>query len=61
MALWITSVALILGFCITMQSSFVLTAHMGALTSLIIGCALFTDFFFLPPMLMLLDRSKEKT
>lgn len=55
MALWITSVALILGFCITMQSSFVLNAHMGALTALIIGCALFADFFFLPPLLMLLD------
>ncbi len=59
MALWITSVALILGFCITMQSSFVLTAHMGALTSLIIGCALLADFFFLPPLLMMLDRKRR--
>lgn len=58
MALWITSVVLVVGFSITMASSFMLTVHMGALTAIIIACALFADFLFLPPLLMGLDRDK---
>ncbi len=60
MALWITSIVLVVGFSITMASSFMLTVHMGALTAIIIACALFADFFFLPPLLMGLDRDKAR-
>ncbi len=58
MALWITSIVLIVGFAVIMASSFILTVHMGALVAIIIACALFADFFFLPPLLMRLDRDK---
>ncbi|MGB1581519.1 MAG: efflux RND transporter permease subunit, partial [Nevskiales bacterium] len=59
MALWITTVVLALGFSLTMASSFMLTVHMGALTAIIIVCALLADFFFLPPLLMKLSGSQR--
>ncbi|MGB1581867.1 MAG: efflux RND transporter permease subunit, partial [Nevskiales bacterium] len=59
MALWITSAVLVLGFCLIMISSFTLTVHLGALTAVVIACALLADFFFLPPLLMKLDSQQQ--
>jgi len=38
------------------QSHFELNAGMGMLTSIIIVLALMADFFFLPPLLMKLEK-----
>ncbi|MGH8529953.1 MAG: efflux RND transporter permease subunit [Nevskiales bacterium] len=55
-ALWLMTLVLVLGFTVLMTSAFTLTSDMAALTVLIISIALFADFFFLLPLLMVLDR-----
>lgn len=59
-ALWVTSVVLVLGFLVLAFSDFAPTADMGLLTAIVIAMALFADFFFLPPLLMKLDRGDRK-
>jgi len=58
-ALWITTFVLVAGFTVLAQSSFKLNADMGFLTALTIFIALVVDFLFLPPLLMLVDKSKN--
>jgi len=55
-ALIVTSVILFLGFTVLMLSSFKMNMHLGALSALTIGFALFTDFFFLPAFLAIVDK-----
>lgn len=57
-ALFITTVILTAGFMIIAQSTFLINANMGLLTAITICIALFVDFLFLPPLLMLVDRDK---
>ena len=59
-ALWITTIVLVAGFMVLAQSSFKLNADMGLLTGLTILIALIVDFLFLPPLLMMLDRTVEE-
>lgn len=59
-ALWVTSVVLVLGFLVLSLSDFAPTADMGLLTAIVIAMALFADFFFLPPLLMKLDKGEAK-
>nr|VFK19198.1 MAG: hypothetical protein BECKLFY1418C_GA0070996_10553 [Candidatus Kentron sp. LFY] len=56
LALWITTATLIAGFSVLTRSHFYLNFSMGIMTALIIGLALITDFFLLPPLFMKLDR-----
>ncbi len=56
-ALLTTSVVLVAGFLVLAQSHFELNAGMGMLTSIIIVLALMADFFFLPPLLMKLEKT----
>ena len=58
-ALWITTIVLVAGFMVLAQSSFKLNADMGLLTALTIVIALVVDFLFLPPLLMLFDKSEN--
>ncbi len=58
-ALWVTTIVLVVGFLILSQSSFSLNSEMGLLTALTISIALFVDFLLLPPILMRLDRNKS--
>jgi len=58
-ALWITTLVLVAGFTVLAQSTFSLNADMGLLTAITIFIALVVDFFFLPPLLMLLDKEKQ--
>jgi len=58
-ALLITTVILTAGFMIIAQSTFLVNANMGLLTAITICIALFVDFLFLPPLLILVDRDKE--
>lgn len=59
-ALWVTTFVLVAGFTVLAQSSFKMNADMGFLTALTIFVALIVDFLFLPPLLMLLDKGKNK-
>lgn len=56
MALFTTSVVLVVGFMVLSLSSFELNAGMGLLTSIVISFALLADFLLLPPLLMLMDK-----
>lgn len=58
-ALWITTLVLVAGFMVLAQSSFKLNADMGLLTAITIVIALIIDFLFLPPLLMLFDKSEK--
>jgi len=59
-ALLITTVILTAGFMILSQSAFSLNSDMGLMTAITICIALFIDFFFLPPLLIWLDKRKSK-
>ena len=56
MALFTTSVVLVVGFMVLSLSSFELNSGMGLLTAIVITFALLADFLLLPPILMLCDR-----
>jgi len=59
-ALWITTFVLVAGFTVLAQSSFKMNADMGFLTAMTIFIALVVDFFFLPPLLMAIDKKLSK-
>ena len=59
-ALLITTIILTAGFMILAQSTFSLNADMGLMTAITICIALFVDFFFLPPLLIWLDKRQQK-
>ncbi|MBL1275420.1 MAG: MMPL family transporter [Ectothiorhodospiraceae bacterium] len=60
MALFTTSIVLVVGFLVLSLSSFELNSGMGLLTAIVITFALLADFLLLPPLLMLFDRSPTK-
>lgn len=55
--LTVTTIVLVIGFSILALSSFEINSSMGLLTALAIGLALILDFFLLPPLLLILDRT----
>jgi len=59
MALWITSLVLVVGFLILTLSSFELNSGMGLLTAITIAIALAADFLLLPPLLMMLEEKAD--
>ena len=58
-ALWTTTAVLAAGFIVLSTSGFEVNWSLGLLTAMTIVIALAADFFFLPPLLMKLDRSKS--
>jgi predicted RND superfamily exporter protein len=56
-ALLLTTLVLITGFLLLLLSPFIMTAHLGGLTAIIIALALATDFLLLPPLLLAFDRA----
>ena len=58
-ALWLISAVLTGGFMVLTLSDFRLTAHLGLMTSIIIGVSIFCDFFMLAPLLLWLERKKS--
>ena len=58
MALTTTTIVLTIGFAVLASSSFVLNAHMGMLTIIIIVAALLVDFIFLPALLAWLEDTR---
>ena len=59
-ALLVTSTVLIGGFMVMQFSHFNPSNNMGTLLAITILVALFVDFLFLPPLLMLLDKQKKR-
>lgn len=57
-ALWVTSLILVMGFMVLASSSFAINEQMGKLTSITIATALILDFIILPPLLIFLDKKK---
>ncbi|NIP30458.1 MAG: MMPL family transporter, partial [Candidatus Dadabacteria bacterium] len=55
-----TSFIIALGFAMLGFSTFRVTAYMGLITSLAIICALITDFFLLPSLLIAIDNNKKQ-
>jgi len=58
MALFTTSVVLVVGFMVLSLSGFELNSGMGLLTAIVITFALLADFLLLPPVLMLFDKKE---
>jgi len=58
-ALWVTSLILIAGFLVLSYSGFTMNSHLGIMTAIAIVSALFADFFFLPPLLMMLKQKES--
>lgn len=59
-ALWITTVAIVGGFIIMMQSTYLPNAEMSALTCITIVVALIVDFFLLPPLLIYCNADSRR-
>ncbi|WP_334029903.1 efflux RND transporter permease subunit [Alteromonas sp. P256] len=59
MALTTTTIVLTLGFAVLASSSFMLNAHMGILTIIIIVAALIVDFIFLPALLAWIGDDRQ--
>jgi len=57
-AMWVTTLALVTGFIILSFSGFTVNAQMGLLSAITISLALLLDFFFLPTLLMKVDKQK---
>jgi predicted RND superfamily exporter protein len=55
-AIWVSALALIVGFSVLAFSDYKMNEHLGLLTSLTIVVALIIDFTLLPALLMALDR-----
>ena len=59
-ALWTTTAVLCLGFLVFAASGFEISWSLGILVTITIGFALLADFLLLPPLLMAIDRTKER-
>lgn len=60
-ALSATTLVLCAGFMVLMLSPFAINSQMGLMSALTIALALLVDFFFLPPLLLWLDKSGNKS
>jgi len=60
-ALWVTSATLVIGFSVLAFSNFLLTVHLGLLTSLILALALVAEFVLTPTLLLWLDREPSRS
>lgn len=58
-ALWITTLVLVTGFGMLLNSGFMPNSDLGLLTMCILISALSLDFFLLPPLLILLDKKRN--
>ena len=58
-ALFVTTLVLVTGFAILMQSQFFDNSTQGLLICVVLISALLLDFFMLPPLLMLFGKIKE--
>ncbi len=57
-ALWVTSAILVAGFLVLALSGFKINADMGLMSAITILIALFMDYFFLPSLVLLVDKER---
>jgi len=57
-AIWVTTLALVGGFGVLSFSGFQINSHMGAMTTITIILAIILDFFFLPTLLLKLEKTQ---
>ncbi|HUR41189.1 MAG TPA: MMPL family transporter [Verrucomicrobiae bacterium] len=57
-ALFVNTAVLVLGFLVLTVSNFTVNSSLGMMTALIIAIALFFDLFFLPALLLKVDKGK---
>jgi predicted RND superfamily exporter protein len=57
-ALWVTTMVLVLGFGVLAFSSFKMNGDMGMMTAMTIAVALIVDFLFLPALLLKVDKQE---
>ena len=57
-AMWVTTLSLVTGFLVLTFSGYRMNADMGLLSAITITLALVLDFFFLPTLLMKVDRTE---
>ena len=60
-ALWVSSIILIVGFAVLAMSTFKINATLGLLTAITLACAIVADFLLLPPLLMALEGARRMT
>jgi len=60
MALLVTTAILVAGFLVLSFSAFQINVDMGILTAITLAVALVLDFLLLPPLLMFIDREKQR-
>ncbi|OUS28896.1 hypothetical protein A9Q99_10995 [Gammaproteobacteria bacterium 45_16_T64] len=60
-ALLVTTIVLMAGFSMLGFSDMNITSNMAILTTVTIGCAFFIDFFFLPGLLLRLDKANNSS
>jgi predicted RND superfamily exporter protein len=58
--MWVTTLALVAGFAVLTASGYNVNAQMGLLSAITISLALLLDFFFLPALLLMMDRKDIK-
>ena len=54
--IWITTITLVCGFTVLAFSGFQINSHMGSMTAITIAFALLLDFFFVPTLLLKVDK-----
>ncbi len=59
-ALWVTAFVLVVGFGVLAMSNFLVNQQMGIMMALTIAAALIIDFLFLPAILLIMDKNKQK-
>ena len=59
MALLVTTIVLVAGFLVLVQSPFAVNSDMGLMTAITITIALIVDFLFLPPLLIRLEKGAD--
>ncbi|MBT4160562.1 MAG: MMPL family transporter [Gammaproteobacteria bacterium] len=59
-ALWVTTLVLVVGFLTLASSDFKLNSDMGTLVSIVIAIALVFDFILLPPLLIQLNAGESE-
>jgi len=59
-AMWVTTIALVAGFSVLTASGYNINAQMGLLSAITISLALLLDFFFLPALLIIVDKKEIK-
>lgn len=59
-AMWVTTVALVVGFSLLTLSHYRMSSEMGMMCAIVIALALLMDFLLLPTLLLKLDRRGDK-